>query len=312
MRSHNSENQKWMQREVSLGKIACSNARARIMFPKGSSNSTDEGRANTSAFLSLGGVCPPCYSPGTRNYFPVLPSRLDIDFLVGRPQDMPALASRGYIDGFIAFEDLVCEAKEAGIKNIERAIELPFGTVDVVMVAPQQSTFASIGGLLACAPAPIRCVSELPFLARMAFREERSYQERFGSVPPLIEIKGSIILSGNPSVQIVESAGSCEAHVTVGIHNCASVVRSSGRTIERCELKVIKRVGTYHPGFFCRNGLREDRVLGPELNWFVERLELASRRWEEMRRQVQLELPFGEDEVTYTASAQVCPRGVRF
>jgi len=296
--------------EVALGRDGGRNQKLRIMLLKGSSNSTGDGRANTSAFLSLGGVCPQGYSPGQRNYFPVLPSRPDIEFIVGRPQDAPFLASRGCVHGFIAFGDVVCEAKEAGVRGIEHLLELPFGTVDVVMVVPRASAFTTVGGLLASTPAPVRCVSELPFLARKAFQEERGYRKRFGSVPPAVDLGGVARVGGNPSVRVIQSAGSCEPQVTAGFgfYDCAVVVRSSGGTIRECGLKIIKTVGTYHPGFFCQIGLQEHPLLGPKVSWFLEGLETARRRWEELYGQVQPELSFGDDVIKCRTAGQVCPQ----
>ena len=78
-----------------------------IMLPNGSSNSTKKGRANTSAFLAAGGICPAGYIPDERNYFPAPLPKQSIRFLVGRPQNMPELVSRGCADASIAFADIV-------------------------------------------------------------------------------------------------------------------------------------------------------------------------------------------------------------
>jgi len=70
------------------------------------------------------------------------------------------------------------------------------------------------------------------------------------------------------------------------------VTRSSGDTIRDCGLKVIGIVGTYYPAFYCRAGLRNNPVLAAELDWFVQRLEVAKRRWDQLNKQAQLQLPF--------------------
>ena len=263
-----------------------------FMLPNGSSNSTKKGRANTSGFLTAGGICPDGYAPDQRNYFPApLPER-SIRFLVGRPLDMPLLASRGCIHVFIAFGDVVCEATTAGLCGIERLTELPYGEIDQVIVVRRESPFSTMADFLSCAPVPIGCVSELPFLARSAFHQNKVYQKRFGVSPPVIERYGRKVADGSELVSITESAGSCEPLIAEGFYDCAMVARSSGDTIRDCGLKVVGIVGTYYPGFFCRAGLRNNPVLAAELDWFVQRLEVAKRRWEQLNEHAQLVFPF--------------------
>ena len=263
-----------------------------FMLPNGSSNSRKKGRANTSAFLAGGGICPEDYKADERNYFPApLPER-PIRFLVGRPLNMPTLASGGFIHAFIAFGDVACEATAAGLCGIERLMELPYGEIDQVIVVRRESPFSTMADFLSCATVPIRCVTELPFLARSAFHQHKVYGKRFGVLPPMVERHGRNIADGSELVSITESAGSCEPLIAEGFYDCAMVARSSGDTIRDCGLKVVGIVGTYYPGFFCRAGLRNNAALAAELDWFVQRLEVAKRRWDQLNKQAQLRLPF--------------------
>jgi len=263
-----------------------------VMLPNGSSNTRGDGRADTSAFLELGRVRPVGYGPGEREYFPRLPGAPHIQFLVGRPQDAPALAARGFLDAFLNFGDVVEEAREAGLSGVELVLELPYGLVEVAMVARQEASFSTIGGLLSSTAAPIRCVSETPFLARKALHQEEAYRARFGHLPPVIELHGTAIAQGCESVRVAWSARSCEPHVSAGFCDCAAVVKATGSTIRLCGLKVIKTLGTYRPGLYCRAGVREDPSLAAQLDWFVQRLEVATGRWDESRPSTQLDLEF--------------------
>jgi len=263
-----------------------------VMLPNGSSNTKGDGRADTSALLALGRACPVGYGPGEREYFPRLPGAPHIQFLVGRPQDAPALAARGCIDVFLAFGDMVDEAREAGLSGVELLLELPHGLVEVAMVARQEARFSTMAGLLSTAATPIRCVSETPFLARKALYQEDAYKARFWPLPPAIELHGMAIAPGCESVRVAWSAGSCEPHVSAGFSDCAVVVKATGGTIRQCGLKIIKTLGAYRPGLYCRAGVREDPSLAAQLGWFVQRLEVAIGRWEESRPPAQLGLEF--------------------
>lgn len=259
-----------------------------VGLPTGSSNSTDSGRTNMAAFLTLGDACPIGYEPGNRNYFPHLPDAPGIQFVVLRTQDMAPLATSGKIDGFIAFGDVVAEAQEAGVCGIEKVINLPFAKIDVVMVARQQAPYSTLEGLLSSVREPICCVSELPFLARKSFFEENIYQQRFGGRPPSVERYRKKIVDGSDGVRIIESAGSSEPQVEAAFYHCGVVIRSTGRTIAQCHLKVTKVIGTFHPGLFRRAGMQDD----PALGWFADRLKLAQTKWAQMQRCHQLELAF--------------------
>lgn len=261
-----------------------------IGLPKGSSNSTDSGRTNMAAFLALGDVCPVGYEPGSREYFPEVPDIPGIQFVVLRPQDMPGLAASARIDGFLAFADVVAEAEEAGVRGFEKVLELPFAKVDVVMVVKQEATCSTLDGLLSSARGLIRCVADLPFLAKKSFLAEKVYRQRFSDRPPLVEQHRRKIVDGCDRVRITQSVGSSEPQVRAGFYHCGVAVKSTGRTIEECRLKVIKVVGTFHPAFFCRAGLRDDGTL----HWFIERLKLAQRKCAQMQSCRQLELTFAD------------------
>lgn len=261
-----------------------------IGLPNGSSNSTNQGRADTAAFLALGHVCPTGYAPGLRDHLPKLPGVEGLRFIVGRPQKMPQLASEGKIDAFIAFGDVLCEAEEAGVRGIELAIELPYAAIDVVVVTSRATRHSDLRDLLLYAPTPIDCISEMPYLARKALFDNEGYRQRFGASPPAIELHGTTIADGCQSVLISMSPGTSEPLVSEGFYECAVVVRSTGRTIDECKLRVIETVGTYRPGFYYRRGVREDPVLAPKLDWFVQRLQTATGRWCELQRRAQLEL----------------------
>lgn len=263
-----------------------------IMVNGGSGNSRGKGRANTTAFLQLGNACPLGYVPDKRMLFAYLPGVSDMRFIVGRPQNAPLLAARGYIDAFISFSDVVLEAEEAGLQGVEKLLDLPFVAVDVVLAAGENAPFSSLGDLVAQAPCPIECLADLPFLARRAFREEKAYRARFGVVPPAIEMHGATIADGCRRLRITASAGSSEQVVALGAFSCCAVVRSTGETIEACRLKILKSLGRFCPGFFCRRSIRDDPRLLRILEDYRDRLELAKSRWQNLRACRQLKLPF--------------------
>ena len=263
-----------------------------ILLPNGSSLSHAPGRTNLAGFLRLGGACPVGYSPGEREYFPVLPDAPDIRFQVGRPQNAPFLAARSNVDAFLAFGDIHREAEEAGITTIQKVLDLPFATVSVVVVAGGQTSCCSLADLIERTPCPIECAADLPFLARRAFREEGVYQARFGTKPPMIEMHGTTIAGGCKDVRITVSAGSTEPLVASGFYDCGVVVLSTGRTIGACGLKVISTVGAYTPALFCRADVLSDPRLRPVLDSYVRRLERANGLWQSLRAWHQLDLPY--------------------
>jgi ATP phosphoribosyltransferase len=262
------------------------------MLPAGSSNSIDRGRTNLAGFLRLGGACPVGYSPGEREYFPVLPDASDIHFQVGRPQNAPLLADRGNIDAFVGFGDLVCEAAEAGIKNIRKVLDLPFATVRVVVVARGRSPYDTLADLLGRSQCPVECAADLPFLARCALREEANYQARWGTTPPTIEMHGTRIARGCKDVRVTVSAGGTEPLVASGYCDCGVVVYSTGRTLAACGLKVISTIGTYSPALFCRAGIEGQPRLLALLNDYVQRLQRANSVWQNLQACRQLDLPY--------------------
>jgi len=270
-------------------------ARARlltIMLPNGSSNSNSEGRSNLAGFLGLGRACPIGYGPGQREFGPVLPDTPDILFIVGRPQNAPSLAERGEIDAFICFADLAWEAEAAGVHGIDHVLDLPFGSIDIVVAAAKDAPASTLCDLVARAPIPIRCISELPFFARRTFSRERSYRARFGSTPPTILQHNRPTTAGTTPVIIDASAGSSEPLVQRGHYECCMVVRSSGATIRACQLKVIEVVASACPALFCRSDVRNEPFLLQQLDAYVERLALAKQRWLELQACRQLEFHF--------------------
>ena len=221
-----------------------------------------------------------------------MPDAPNIYFRVGRPQNAPLLADRGNIDAFVAFEDVVFEAAEAGIKTVRKILDLPFVTVRVVVVARGRSPYDTLGDFLERSSCPIECAADLPFLARRAFREEVAYRTRFGTKPPMIEMHGTTIAGGCEDVRITVSAGSTEPLVASGYCDCGVVVHSTGRTLTACGLKVISAIGTYSPALFCRVGIEGQPRLLALLNAYVQRLQRANNVWQNLQACRQLDLPY--------------------
>ena len=261
-----------------------------VMLPNGSSNSIENGRADTAGFLERGLVCPVGYEPGKRSHNLWLPGRPDFRFISGRPQNMPMLAAQGQIDLFVSFADVVDEARAAGVDEIEHLLDLPFAVVDLVVVVKDDAPFADISNLIVGKPAPITCLSEMPFMTGKTLAAEESYVDRFGMEFPVIQYEGVRLAGGCDGVEVVVSAGSSEVEVKEGFYDCAVVIRSTGDTITECKLRVIKTVGTYRPALFCRAGLRENTAVAEQLGWFIGRLEVAKRKWNERSECKQLEL----------------------
>ena len=80
-------------------------------------------------------------------------------------------------------------------------------------------------------------------------------------------------------VKIIKSPGSSEPLVTQHFFSCAAVVKASGQTIEDCHLKVIKSLGFYSPGLFCRQGLQNESFAAEQIGHLAGRLEVAIERW---------------------------------
>jgi len=252
---------------------------AKVLIPNGNTNSSRNSSMGLSDYMALGNVCPVGYEAGSREYFPRLRDRADILWLVGRPQHAPTLAAEGIVDAFISFGDVVAEAEAAGVRGIEQLLELRFAEVSVVVVARGDAPLAGVPDLLS-SPAPITCLSELPFLTREAFGKEPAYTARFGRRAPCIEKHGRKIVAGHKRVRIIESPGSSEALVSTGSYDCGVVVRSTGKTIQDCRLCVVKVIGRFRPGLFCRAGLRDDPAVAPQLEWLIGRLQAAQKKWE--------------------------------
>lgn len=265
-----------------------------VGLPKGSLNSKDDGRMNLSAFLVWGGVCPIGYDPGCGDCLLEHPDAQYLKFVVVRPQDMAASTASGYIACFICGEDLVAEAQEAGVHGIRKVMQLPFAKVELVMVNKEEAPYSSLDKLLLYSSAPVRCISELPFLARKAFCDESCYMARFGVKAPCIEYQQLEIVDGNDKVRVIRSEGSSEAWLAQGCYDCAVVITATGRTIEKYRLKVIKHLGTFYPALFAPAQWPDEPALCAELEWFMDGLRVAKKKWPEIQRHrsSQLELPF--------------------
>jgi len=262
-----------------------------VMLPNGSTNATSSNRTNLAEFLDMGRICPIGYGPGERNPLPWLPGAPGLRISVGRPQNMPTLAAEGAIDAFVCFQDVVWEAWAAGLRCTEEVVLLPFSSVDVVVVVRDNSPFADLGSLLSRASRPIRCAAELPFLAAATLQDDDLYRARFGASTPALERHKRTLAGSCEAVRIMDSAGTSEVLVRDGSYACAVVVKSTGRTLQECGLRVIHTIGTYHPALFCRARLGRNSALAERLAWLVERLRLALARWNDFEAHQQLELP---------------------
>ena len=140
---------------------------------------------------------------------------------------------------------------------------------------------------------PIRCVSDVPFLARKVFQRHENYIKRFGTLPPVIEAHERMVTDGCEAVRISVPASSPERLVGEGFYHCAFVTGKNGDVFKRCYVKEIKTMGSYSMAFFCRTGVRGDRVWAAYLDWYVRKLKLAGRRWEEVSQSKGIDKALG-------------------
>jgi protein gp37 len=256
----------------------------RIALPDNSTKHDPGGRRDTADFLELADVCPWGYSPRAKEYFPKLHRYPGLRFPMMRFQDMPALAARGGIEAFIAPGVFVVEAIERGVQGIEHVLELPYASVDLAMLTEREAPFSSISELVSSVNPPIRCVSDLPFLARKVFLRHEDYIKRFGTLAPVIEAHGKIVTDGCEAVRISVPTSSPERLVGEGLYHCAFVTGKNGDVFKRCYVKEIRTMRSYSMAFFCRTGVRGDPVLAAYLDWYVGRLQVAKKSWESRPR----------------------------
>ncbi len=141
-----------------------SNEKVRILLPVGSTNSTDKGRYNASAFMGASGLKVQGYEPGSPTILPTLLERPECIFIPTKPQAMPLLTSMGLADGFVCFDDVVVESVLAGMSGVQKVMPLLFGEARVVAAVRKSSPFKSLSELL-LKKNSLEVYADYPFIA---------------------------------------------------------------------------------------------------------------------------------------------------
>ena len=162
--------------------------------------------------------------------------------VVGRPQELPALAAEGMVDIFFCGDDWATEWALRGRSN-ERLYGLGVGSVDIV-VAEKPDLIDKSRRLVA---------TEYPFLARKWVSGKVGAAEE---EIPLIRI-GDSVPDGVRAV-IIESYGATEAKAYYGLVDAIVEATQSGSTIENFGLRVTETLMRSQCSLYAGPGAKGD------------------------------------------------------
>jgi len=158
--------------------------------------------------------------------------------VVGRPQELPALAADGYVDVFFCGDDWAREWECRGKRN-ERLLGLGIGKVDIVFAGKKETI-----------KPPYRVASEYPYLAREAL------QSFLNILPKIVEL-GEEIPELSEYV-IIPSVGATEAKNYYDICDFIIEATQSGDTLEEYGLRVMRKVMESECSLYCNEETLSD------------------------------------------------------
>ena len=198
-----------------------------------------------------------------------------LEAVVGRPQELPALAANGYFDVFFCGDDWAREWELRG-KKTEKMLGLGVGKVDIVFAEKEETRgMALLFKVIA---------SEYPYLARWyaasryagEFGSDARWSNKrqdyiisdsvirivnIGDIPEYVLRKAEItnvkINDERRGLIIVDSYGATEAKVCYGLANAVVEATQSGQTLENYGLKIVNKVMSSECSLYRREGLDE-------------------------------------------------------
>jgi ATP phosphoribosyltransferase len=149
-----------------------------------------------------------------------------LEAVVGRPQELPALAYQGYCDIFFCGDDWAREWWLRGYK-CEKLIGLDIGKVDIV-VASKKPIPKGVRGFL-------KVATEYPYLAKEFVK---------GRYPADIVEIGDMFTARGGGAVILTSAGATEAKAYYGLADVIVEATQSGASIANYGMKIRERIMT--------------------------------------------------------------------
>ena len=185
-------------------------------LPKGSLNNVNRG--NTYQLFIDAGYEVRGYEPGNESYEVDIINDEEIKAFLTRPQSTPVELNRGMVDIAIVGEDWVKEESISNDIGITKIGDLNYGQTRLIVAVPTDSPYSSLSEFFRLnkdRKTPILCFTEYPNLTRKFVMENEGYQELFGDMVPLVQVRG-LIDGDNDMVQIINSDGATEVYIAKG------------------------------------------------------------------------------------------------
>jgi len=271
----------------------------RLGLPKGSLNT--RGRGNTCQLFLDAGYDIIGYEPGNESENIRIDNDPEIEIFLSRPQSAPIELHREMLDIAIIGEDWV---REEGSKCTLIG-DLQYGKTKLVAALPRESPYDNLSEFFFAqrdAKSPILCFTEYVNITREHFMKNEGYQEVYGHVSPLVQVRG-LVNGKNELVQILNSDGVTEGYVRKGAPIIVDNTQT-GSALRKHGLKILETIMKSSAGLYA----------GPScMEWKMEKAEEIKDMLQgavEGRRHfdVKFNVPNNtlEGAVSYLTTAKLC------
>lgn len=219
-------------------------------LPKGSLNNVNRG--NTYQLFVDAGYEVRGYEPGKEENEMDITNDSEIKSYLTRPQSAPVELNRGMLDISIIGEDWVREESVNTKENqITKIGDLDYGQTRLIVAVPTEAPYESLTEFFqahADTEKPILCFTEYPNLTKQFFMANEGYQQVFGEVSPLVQIRG--LWDGeNDMVQIINSDGATEVYIAKGADLIVDNTQT-GSSLRKAGLKIIDTIMESSAGLY--------------------------------------------------------------
>ena len=219
-------------------------------LPKGSLNNINRG--NTYQLLVDAGYEVKGYEPGKEENEINIINDPEIKAFLTRPQSAPVELNRQILDIAIIGEDWVREESvNTDGQQIQKIGDLNYGQTRLIVAIPTEDQHETLTGFFRAnkdKKTPILCFTEYPNLTRQYFMQNKGYQEIFGNLKPLVQVRG--LWDGeNNQVQIINSDGATEVYIAKGADLIVDNTQT-GSSLKKAGLKILETIMESSAGLY--------------------------------------------------------------
>jgi len=219
-------------------------------LPKGSLNNVNRG--NTFQLFVDAGYEVKGYEPGKEKNEINIMNDPEIKGFLTRPQSAPVELNRQILDLAIIGEDWVREESVNIEEKLIRKIgDLDYGRTKLIIAIPQEDLYESLTDFFKSnrdRKNPILCFTEYPNLTRQFFMNNEGYQDVFGNITPLVQIRG-LWDGDNEMVQIINSDGATEVYIAKGADLVVDNTQT-GSSLKKAGLKILETIMDSSAGLY--------------------------------------------------------------